>query len=335
MDEDNPATNTQEPDEYRPEIIDHSVLQQIEGAEVTTQIPTPIQTLSAMPVAQVQTPVIAPAAQPVVTATPQKPHRGLKISLLAIAALLIVSAIGLAVFYFVIRTPNSEYDAALQNLQTMKTSGEAVRDMKIDGEAAKNYKQTAQYNSVREYAATYTGALTRLKASPVMKKDMSVKLALAENKAIIEPYGQSTLDMTDTLATFQEVDVTCRKDLNKGISYQTTKKIIDETFSDCAKLLKENPTVPTNPFNDDYYVKYVAAVKEIISDAYAYAAALDTGEPGEKLRAIEAIQMSSIKFSHLGDNTVAPNIANTAQPSAKIADVIKTVQQRKDVFFRW
>lgn len=344
MNEDIPTTDTSEPEPYQPADIDQNALQQVEGTDTTPSVPTTVVTPEPAAPTPTPTPVLTSLSQPYnnvvvqleqTTSSPKKLHRGLKITLIVIASLLVLLAAGFSVFYFAIRTPNSEYDAAIKNLQTMKAAGESVRDMKINGAPAPDYKNSKQYITANQYATRYVDALAKLQASPVMKKDMSVKLAYANNKSLIEPYGQSTLDMSTTIAVFQEVDVTCRKDLNKGVSYQTTKQIIDATFSDCSNELKAHPTVPTKLFNDGYYVKYVAAVKAIIDDAYAYAGALNTGDASDQLRAIEDIQMASLDFSHIGDGADNIGITNSAQPSTNIADVIKVVKQRKDVMFRW
>ncbi|MEO8863073.1 MAG: hypothetical protein ABI354_02000 [Candidatus Saccharimonadales bacterium] len=333
MNEGNPETNTQEPDEYRPEIIDHNALQQIEGAEVTAQVPTTLVP-DTVPVVQTQNPVVVPTVQPIATETLQKPRRGLKIALITIASLLIIAALGLAVFYFIIRTPDSKYDAAAKDLQTMKTSAEAIRNLKINGPQAADFETSPQYSTVRQNAAAYADALTKLQNGPVLKKDIQVKLAYADNKALIEPYGQSTLDMTDTLVTYQNVNTTCLQDLNKGITYQTTRRTLDSTFSNCKKLISDHPTVPMKAFNDGYYVKYVAVVKRIIDGAYAYADSLDSGIPSDELRATTELKLAISQYSVVTESAGDISITNTAQPSSKIGDVIKAVQQRKDVFFR-
>ena len=342
MNENTPTTDNHEPDIYQPVALNPNALRQVEGSEITPGTPTTVALLAAAIqgpnttpglVEQPDNPVVPPAVQ--TPLGPKKPHNGLKITLIVIVSLLVLLAVGFSVFYFSIRTPNSEYDAAIENLQTMKTSGESIRDMKVLNTTGTDYLNSQQYNEARKYAATYVGTLARLQAGPVMKTDTSVASVFAKNKALIELYGQSTIDMGDTIVTYEKVTAICSHDLNKGISTQTTRQMLDETFVDCKKALGDNPTVPTKPFNDGYYVKYVAAVKAIINAAYTYADALDSGNANAELRATTSIKQAISEYFTVESKAGDIKITNTAQPSAKIADVIKAVQQRKDILFRW
>lgn len=331
MDEDNPATNTQEPGEYQPDIIDHSALQQIEGAEMTAQISSPAPV--AAPTVQAQSPNIAPTVQQTETAAPQKSHRGLKIALIVIASLLVVAAIGLALFYFVIRTPDSAYDEAIQNLQTMKTSAEAIRDRKLIDIPTIDL-EISQYNSIKKDATTYVNALAKFRANAVLAKDTSVMLVYAKNKSLVEPYGQSTVDMVNTTLTYQNVHTTCSSALRTlfASTQNLTRPILDSSSSKCQSLLTTNPTVPTKAFNDTVYTKYVAAVQQIISALGRY---IDAKASGDSFTVGDAAtDVNQGVFAYSDVDNIPATISNTAQPSDKISDIIKVVQQQKNVFFR-
>lgn len=138
INEENLDTNTQEPSAYQPENIDPSLLQQVEGSEITTQVTNP----AIKSVTQVPNSAVAATELPTANISPRKPHRDRKISLIVVASLLVLAASGLAVFYFVIRTPNNEYDAAVKSLQTMKASADAIHGKKINSTMSADSQKT-------------------------------------------------------------------------------------------------------------------------------------------------------------------------------------------------
>lgn len=328
MNDENINNLPEDTEESYSEPANQDQIQNIEGTEATASMSTPF----VQPMVQTQ-PLPTAQEDPIaVSESVKKPRRnGFKLALIAIASLVLFAAIAVGVFYAFIRTPNSKYDSAIQDMKIMKTTAESTRDSMQA--SLKADSGVLSYEASKRSAATYVDTLKRVKANPVFDKDMTVKLSYVENKSLIEPYGQSTLDMISTLGIYDEVTITCNDAMNANLSLSDSKVMWEDNFAPCEKLLKEHPTVEAKEFNEKTYTKYVAAVKRLIAAAYGYIDAVKKADIHTMTSAGEEISEASSNYSDVLDSTKA--ISNTAQPSTKIGDVIKVLEQRKNVFFRW
>lgn len=264
--------------------------------------------------------------------TAKKSYRGLKATVIILAAVLMFALVGLAVFYFLVRTPDSQYEAAIANLEGMKSSALAIRDQGEESEV--NEDVVARYESVRSDASVYIENLEMLKSNEVLTADLHIRAKYAEHSSVIEPYGQETLDVVDTAEAYLEIKNECETAVQE-IYAGSNEEQFKSRIAACEKLLDKYRELHVDSIAD-WYQTYRTKLLDLIDVTYTYFMIQKYGTDADKTAASEDVQEASIAFG--GAMSVSGTIANTKDrtgPSDEITEIIDMLTIRRDVLFRW
>ena len=267
----------------------------------------------------------APAPAP----TEQKKHRWPRVLAITMLAVLLVAGAGVASFYYLYRTPNSAYDEMLKELYVMRESATTIPLAKeISGNDS--YLQV-QDPAKKKAADAYIASLAKVKRSPILERDNTVRREYDSDKAKVEAYGKSSLDLIKTSEIYHLVDTVCRQDITDLRGNETVQEF-DKQMQACNDLLVKHPTVPLKEFNEIHYKKLIDAFKGVIeSYRTAYVAFNDRDEYALEKAYTEMGRAEAVfRLATSG----SPNLSNTHNPSESISRIIAAVEKRKTAFFR-
>lgn len=222
------------------------------------------------------------------------------------------------------------YDSMLKNLYIMRDSAGIIPDAKQEFQVVGKTKPKA--TDRKEAAERYIAALSNIKKSPVLEKDNVVRREYDSDKATIEAYGQSSLDLLNTLDIYTEVDSTCRNELSSIEESIETLAMLNEHIAGCSRLLDKYPNVPLESFDNAHYRKLVQVYSSVIDGYRMIMVAYERQDERALERAAEDLGRSYAAYQLATSGS--PEMKNTANPTQQINRVIESLERRKSVFFR-
>ncbi len=272
-------------------------------------------------------PGVSPAQQPD-SALGAKNRRWPWILAITTSSVALVVVASLAAFYFLYRTPDQAYVSFLKELRTLRESAETIPFATVAFDDTFDVSTMAPRQDAAE---AYVAALAELKKSPILTADNEVRRAYDNDKAKIEAYGQSTLDMIETATVYLQVDTTCREEFG-DLSGVETVDMLHESIAACEDLLAKYPSVPLESFDEAHYGRYVDSLKAFISAAESVYEAYEDNDAMALVLAEEKINRAGAAYTLATSGS--PKMNNTANPKDAIDSVIASAEKRKPIFFR-
>ena len=316
-----------------------------EIAPSTAQIDNPL----AMPVPQ---PLPPPSIlDPPVSATsyvepPKKrSHKGLIISLIAVFVALLVGVGGFAGWYFVVRTPDTEYEKAISYLDSMIADASAMKNYdsilrddkaapvtttstKLVNEESDRYQAAlTKLNNAKDKAMEYVTNQKHLQDSQVIAKDTSVKIVYDTNKKVINDYGPSADEYYRTGSIFYTMMMYCSTLSDLADVESVTE--YDLKAKQCKDYMLAHETTPSKTFNE-IYVPYRKVMLNMVQILHDYIGATSTAQQ------TAAQQKMMGLYSELGkiDLNKAEEVKTSQNPATQLRAVRDKIVERKTLFFR-
>ena len=291
------------------------------------------------------------APQPPVMATnlvepPQKrSHKGLVISLVAVVVALLISAGGFAGWYFVVRTPDTEYEKAVSYLDSMIADATAMKNYdsilkdekaatvtttsaKLAADDSDQYKAAlTKLNDAKDKAAEYLGNQKLLQDSKVIAKDVSVKVVYDTNKKAINEYGPSADEYYRTGAIFYTMMSYCST--LSDLSDVETVDEYDLKAKQCKDYMLAHETTPSKTFNE-IYVPYRKVMLNMVQILHDYIGAKTPAQQSAAQQKMMAL------YGELGkiDLNKAEEVKTSQNPVSQLKAVRDKIVERKALFFR-
>lgn len=277
--------------------------------------------------------------------TPKRSHKGLVISLISVVAALLIGAGGFAGWYFMVRTPDTEYEKAVSYLDSMIADATAMKNydsiLKDDKPATvtttsvdlasddSDAYQAAlkKLNDAKDEAAEYLSKQKLLQESKVITSDTSVKIVYDTNKKVINEYGPSADEYYRTGAIFYTMMSYCST--LSDLSDVETVDEYDLEAKQCKDYMLAHETTPSKTFNETYvpYRKVMLNMVQILHDYIGAKTPAQQSVAQQKMMAL---------YGELGkiDLNKAEEVKTSQNPVSQLKAVRDKVVERKSLFFR-
>ncbi len=337
----------EEPNEDNLSLDQHAELQKL-NAEPGFSDTTPDLTPDPVPMPEPQNIVPIPIVA-------EKKSHVLRTIILSLVGLVVLSGIGFAMYYFVIRVPDAEYEEASAIIDVMivdaKNLDDARSTLKQDTTTKASLTSTAKaaaklvelqledikptlqrLGDAKGKASEYLDSQKKLEALGVMNKDESVKAVYSANKKVIDEYGTSSDKMYRTGYIFftlldyciADMSIVPTKEMESLGQYDTQVKL-------CKDYLEQTKTVPSKEFNDDIYVPY----KDVLLSYITSVRQLFRETPNSRgwnqaIANLEKIEQDVQKI----DSSRIQSIKNSQNPKSQLEVIKAKINERQKLFFR-
>ena len=281
---------------------------------------------------------------------PPKSHKGLIVTIVSLATVLVLAAGGFAVWYWGLRTPDNEYNRAavivdnlLNNVEEIEKARSAAQkasgstsvttvSMRLADDSDTVLDSLNRLKSAAQQAIDYKLNQEALARAAVTSKDGDVQTLYSVNKKIIDGYGSSV----DTYFRTAVIVVTMLDKClySSGILNITSIKTVaefDQNMKLCTDYLNQNQSVPVKGFNDSIYVPYRAALMKMVSSTHD----LLSNKPGSPAYVKAYNDLMEVNKTVSGIDTSKLDTLELAQsPKKQLAALKAKIEQRKNVLFR-
>ena len=275
---------------------------------------------------------------PIIMQPPSKSKKMFKWGGLGVLVIVLISAAAFAVYYYLLRIPDIQYQKAIDSVEAMKTNAKALADYGNDAKGNSEALVDVEKISIAQSnVAEYNTHLKELENSTVMKKDTYVKADYAIYKQKIEDYGSSSKVLFDSFDVFATLSQKCSTAFGKVEQIKTIDEY-DSIMKDCQTYAQQHPTVENKAFNDTYYTKYRNEIPKLISDFRTFFVATFSHDTTGVTKATAVLDADEGQFETAGtseSNGESTTISNTFNPGDQLSNLENSIRSRQATFFRW
>lgn len=258
---------------------------------------------------------------------------------------LLLGAGGLGYYYLMVRTPNSAYSEAAEQVETMLASAKTVSTNKLklpllnDGTSSSSGEASSASTDSAKLAEqtlasvnTYKSALAKLKSLEIVKNDKDVESALNSNISAFEKYSTDYPDLIKTSSTIASLTTICGASLSQTA---TAKSLVefDTVTKPCSTYMQQNPTLPNATLSAQY--SGILVVIQQVFDASKGALQLAlSGKLADAQKAKASADAAVRQLQQVQASLAQYKLDTPADPSKQLESLKKTITDRENVFFR-
>ncbi len=351
----NENENPDEINENIPAPTPEEVVPQDIPQQVTSPEPTPaVQENIVQPVEPALAPAAVGGTTPLATSYIQQPpasrsRKGLIVGLVAAFVVLLAGAGGFGTWYFAMRMPDNEYEKTIAYLDSMIADAASIKshdssfkdsvttnttvtsvnlvDMSDEYEASLS-KKLSELSDAQDKAAEYLSKQELLQKSLVVTKDSSVKVVYDTNKKAINEYGSTSDEYYRTGYIFYRMLLSCS--VLNHLSDVTSVNSYDLAVKQCKDYINAHETVPSEVFNDTFYVPYRKIMLDLVQIVHDYLAAATVEQQLTAQQKMLTLYKDLAKI----DTSKMDTVKNSQNPTSQLKAVRDKVVERKAIFFR-
>lgn len=283
-----------------------------------------------------------------VAAPEKKSHKGFIVGLVSLLAVVLLGAGGTAGWYFVLRTPDIEYDKAIAKIDMLlasTTDVESARTALRDQRSSTSVVTTAAVKTAQTTAGDVDKILDKIKKGQdaaseyditqkllsdmkAVKDDALVNVTYDANQKTISGYGSSATAVYSAEADYVSMAKYCGTGLS-GLDSVGNIDEYDQMVKPCQDFLKQHETVTNKDINSIYLVARTD-ILSLIDDLRALFTATSASTQKSLLA---SIQKSTDDLKKL-DTTILDSIEPAKSPKDQLTSLKAKLEENKKIFFR-
>lgn len=312
--------------------------------ESTAPVNTPPTSSNAVDLEQQPSAVRAAAY---VAAPEKKSHKGLIVGLVSAFAVMLLGVGGTTGWYFLLRTPDLEYDKAIAKIDTLLTNTtdvESARTALRDQRSSTSIVTTAVVKTAQTAASDIDRLLDKVKKGQdaaseydatqkllgdmkAIKDDASVNVTYDANQKAISGYGSSATAVYAAESDYVNMAKYCGTGLT-GLDSVGSIDEYDQMVKPCEDFLKQHETVTDKDVNSIY----TPARTDILSLLDNLRALFTATSASTQKSLLASIQKSADDLKKL-DTTILDSIGPTKSPKDQLTSLKEKLEERKKIFF--
>ncbi len=232
-------------------------------------------------------------------------------SLYVIIALAIVILLPV-VYFFVLRTPDSNYQAAIDQIANLQDSTK-----KIDGELSITTYVAAVDSTTLDNIRSASDEFDKLSdfSDSIVATDSVVNQTYKQYRDQITTYSTQIDNLVAGIDTYLAIVDTCQT-ATGNIPQTTTAATFDTATKDCSDKIDSLTDVPSSNFKNDFLTPYAAAVTDYVTALKRYTTTT-TKQSSES-----AVTRAYTKIITLGNQTIDYGIAPL---KSEVFDALRSV----------
>ena len=239
-----------------------------------------------------------------------------------LALVILVIALPL-LYYFVWRLPDNTYQAASDQLKTMRTASSNINRILGGVSTAGNIDDTF-VSDLNNAAAQYNASFKSLAATAAVTRDSKLKPVFDQYRESLTSYGSLAKDTTTGTDKYRAILDACSGIVTK-LSSLSTVTAFDTVASVCEDAIKSAESAPKTDFTDQFLTKYTGYATDYVA---AYRAQIQAKNSKASQSTVESVKQ---KISTLGKQELTLALSD---PTADLQKLEDTVKAQKSAFFR-
>lgn len=268
---------------------------------------------------------------------------------LVVGALVLVGG-GLGVYYFGVRTPDSVYKDAADQVDTMLASVSSINSKLAQMPLLNSTAASTSSSSSSQSAATsaadpvkatsdgiksldaYKKALDKLKSSDVLNKDAKVKQVVSDKQKSLEMYSKDFTDVLKTSSVVANLTVTCTASLSK-IAVAKSLVEFDAATKPCNDFLTQTKTVPQVELQQTFQL-VAATILNIFSSSRNALVAAGSNNTALVQSSKAAADAETKKLVQFQAGIALYRLTPPADPSKDLDSIKSTIDSQQKLFIK-
>jgi len=238
-----------------------------------------------------------------------------------------MTALALAIvslYYFVWRLSNSDYQAAITQVNSLKSSSDILTTKLSKIQSPGNIDDTVA-TDIQNAVNIYQKSAQDLDKSPVVSRDLRAKADYGTLKSTISTYGQSSMDLSTSIKLYVAILDSCTQVAEK--LNQEDTDAFSTIYANCLDALDKGKASPSKSFNDQFFTQYRDETSIYIQSIVKFRTTDKAAYNTAKLVADKALE----KITRLGSVKIDYSLS---PPTDALGQLSTTLSSQKDTFLR-
>lgn len=176
--------------------------------------------------------------------------------ILGISIPLVFVVMAAAVYFFMIRTADSDYQAANRSVETLKKDATAIAKI-LGNTSPPFFSDKSSLDSFTTTVKSYNDTVAILSSAQAIQKDGKVKSLFADKKTILQTYGTTAATTAKAFSIYYDILASCGV-----LRFNSAAELSSTQLADCNTAITAESALPSSGFKSQFLDAYTKHISE-------------------------------------------------------------------------